>query len=110
MPTWTSRPTALYCSSIQSKQSRRNQGLGGLLPGGCRHIRPCAGFLARAGRRTYGVPIEANGLFFRSGTTEIAERKAGFRHGNSNDDWSGDSEAKTDLQAGTGIRTDKRVR
>ena len=46
---------------------------------------------------TYAVPIEANGLFFRAGTTEVADLKAGFSHGDSSDDWSGDIEAKTDV-------------
>jgi len=55
---------------------------------------------------TYGVPVEANGLIFRAGTTFSADRKAGFRHGDSTDDWNGDIEGRTHLQAGTGIRAD----
>ena len=55
---------------------------------------------------THGVPIEANGLFCCAGTTEVADRKASFRHADSSDDWSRDIEAKTNLQAGAGSRTD----
>ncbi|MCH8349223.1 MAG: hypothetical protein IIB29_03125 [Chloroflexi bacterium] len=55
---------------------------------------------------TYSVPTEANGLIFRAGTTGGKARKAGFRHGDSTDDWNGDIERRSHLQGGTGIRAD----
>ena len=53
-----------------------------------------------------GIPIGINGLFFRVEKTGAGAAKAGFRHGDSTDDWNGDLERNTHLLAGTGVRTD----
>ncbi len=54
---------------------------------------PTLGSYQEVDADTHGVPIEANGLFCRAGTTDVADRKADFRHLDSSDDWSGDIEA-----------------
>lgn len=52
------------------------------------------------------IPAEANGLIFRVEKTGAGNSKAGFRHGDSTDDWNGDLESSTHLQAATGLRSD----
>ena len=54
----------------------------------------------------YGIPAEANGLIFRVENTGGGGFKAGFRHGDSTDDWNGDLESSTHLLAATGLRAD----
>ena len=53
----------------------------------------------------YNIPAAANGIFFRVGDSG-SSTKAGFRHGDSTDDWNGDIEKETHLFAGTGINAD----
>lgn len=53
-----------------------------------------------------GVAVPANGLFLRVENTGGTHEKAGFRHGDSTDDWNGDVRGNHHIQAGTGIRAD----
>ncbi|MCI0791889.1 MAG: hypothetical protein J4O03_00360 [Chloroflexi bacterium] len=67
---------------------------------------PVTGSWQELDANTYNVPIEANGLFLRAGALTAVNKKLGFRHGDSTDDWNGDIERITYLLAGTGIRAD----
>ena len=67
---------------------------------------PVTGSWHELDANTYNVPIEANGLFLRAGALTGVNKKLGFRHGDSTDDWNGDIERITYLLAGTGIRAD----
>jgi len=67
---------------------------------------PTAGSWQEIDADTYTVPAEANGLFFRAGALNAKDKKLGFRHGDSTDDWNGDLRSDVHLIAGTGIRAD----
>jgi len=54
----------------------------------------------------YNIPVEGNGLFLRAGALSAANKKLGFRHGASTDDWNRIIETDVLLIAGTGIRAD----
>ena len=67
---------------------------------------PSTGSWQEVDADTSGVAAEANGLIFRVDNDGGSDRKAGFRHGDSTDDWNGDIEGDAHLQAGTGINSD----
>jgi hypothetical protein len=56
---------------------------------------------------SYAVPAGANGLILSvANTSASAYLKLGVRHGASTDEWNGDIEPGTHLQAGVGLRDD----
>ena len=67
---------------------------------------PATGSWQELDANTYNVPTEANGLFLRAGALIANNKKLGFRHGDSTDDWNGNVGRNTHLLAGTGIRAD----
>ena len=55
---------------------------------------------------TYSIPAEANGLVFRAENTGSTDRKTGFRHADSVDDWNKDLGGGTHFQSAIGLKAD----